>query len=122
MYSAVAVLAAAVMSCGESDRESKPADAAAPRALTALEAEVYAELAYPALGQTDTERRCWAPVLAQGAKTVDEALDKTAPFDGPGAALLALAPHCTTEARAGELDAAYDDYERELVGDDASNS
>jgi hypothetical protein len=80
--------------------------------LTGFEQQVYAELAYPQLGQTDAERRCWAPVLAKGASTVQEALDKTARFDGPGSAFLVLAPHCTTAERARAVDAAYAKYER----------
>jgi hypothetical protein len=109
----LAVLAAGC-SAQRTVHESSATTATSPRRLTQFEEQVYAELAYPPLGQTDAERRCWAPVLANGAATVQDALDKTARYKGPGTAFLVLAPQCTSTTRAKELDAAYEHFRHTL--------
>jgi hypothetical protein len=102
-------LAILAVGCGTQGtaQQSRATTPTTTRQLTHFEQQVYAELAYPPLGQTNAERRCWAPVLAKGAVTVQDALDKTAPYKGPGSAFRALAPQCTSDTRAKALDEAY---------------
>jgi hypothetical protein len=108
------VLAVGCSTHGTAQQSSKTTPTTT-RQLTHFEQQIVAELAYPPLGQTNAERRCWAPVLASGAATLQDALDKTAPYKGPGSAFRALAPQCTSATRAKVLDEAYARLQRRTL-------
>ena len=116
-------LLALLGACGESDdgagSSSSKASAAdvtvtAGEALSKLEAEVASELQFPRVGVTQAEVECLAVILAAGAGSAQEALDKTAPYDSLTGALEDLAPDCFTAERRVEIQAAFEEYEEQM--------
>lgn len=85
--------------------------------LSGLAAEVAEGLQFPEVGMSQEEIECLAVILADGAESAQDALDRTAPCDSPTAALEDLAPDCFTPERLVEIQAAFDEYEQEVIGE-----
>lgn len=122
------LLGAAVMGCGSDGGGKNDATATtsvgatkSSASLTDFEQQVAAELAVPEVSMTEAEVECLAVVLADGADSVQEAIDKTAPYDSLHESLVDLAPDCFDAERLKEIQAKYDSYETKTMGEAEKN-